>query len=114
MPRRTNYVAWRPYLIGAAVHAVLGAAAYVVLVGLAMGAADGGMLEAPFWLRAFFWVVVLITLPFAYLVGGPILYLFGPVLFFLAFLANSVLLAAILRWTSIRIRNRAARPERHW
>jgi hypothetical protein len=83
-----------------------------------MGAADGGMLEAPLWLKLFAVLVVIITLPFAHFVGAFVLWSYGPLGLVLAFLVNSLLLAALLRWTHIWIRGRrkaaVRRSQRHW
>jgi hypothetical protein len=89
-------VRWLPYLVGAALHAALGAVGYVSLVGLAMGAADSGILEAPLWLKAFAWTVVALMLPVAWWIAefAPVdwLAISGLISLLLVCLCNSLMI----------------------
>ena len=94
-------------------HAALGTVGYYLLMSLAMGAVDSGMLEAPLWLKALAMTVSALLLPLALPVVqfAPVNWptVSGLLCLFLVCLSNSLILAAVVRRVHVWARSRSTR-----
>lgn len=105
---------WRPYLIAAGIHAILGPVTFLYVGGLAIGLSNNGMNELPFWVHilAVFAAALLFPLPFALLSSRLITYhMTGAegIMCLVACFANSMLVMALVRQSHIWMRNRTSR-----